>query len=96
MRQLGVQEVDIVSIVKPITKYAVTVLDPASIRYHLEKAVYLARHGRPGPVWIDIPLDVQASPIDDPTLPGFDPAGVAGSFAHIRFRRRSRAKPSRP
>jgi len=65
MRQVGVQEVDIVSIVNPVTKYAVTVLDPNEIRYHLEKAVYLARTGRPGPVWIDIPLDVQASPIDD-------------------------------
>jgi len=75
MRQLGVQEVDIVSIVKPITKYAVTVLDANDIRYHLEKAVYLALHGRPGPVWIDIPLDVQASPIEAPSdLPGFDPA----------------------
>lgn len=73
MRQLGVQEVDIVSIVKPITKYAVTVLDPQSIRYHMEKALYLATTGRPGPVWIDIPLDVQASPIDVETLPGFDP-----------------------
>src|SRR5215471_17898925 len=50
MRQLGVQEVDIVSIVKPITKYAVTVLDPQSIRYHMEKAAYIARTGRPGPV----------------------------------------------
>ncbi|MHB8303513.1 MAG: thiamine pyrophosphate-binding protein [Acidobacteriaceae bacterium] len=75
MRQLGVQEVDIVSIVRPITKYAVTILDPRTIRYHLEKAVYLARSGRPGPVWIDVPLDVQASPIDDiAALPGFDPA----------------------
>jgi acetolactate synthase-1/2/3 large subunit len=75
MRQLGVQEVDIVSIIKPITKYAVTILDPNDIRYHLEKAVYLAFHGRPGPVWIDIPLDVQASPIQEPsTLRGFDPA----------------------
>ena len=75
MRQLGVQEVDIVSIVKPITKYAVTVLDPDDIRYHMEKAVYLALHGRPGPVWIDIPLDVQASPIQDPAaLRPFDPA----------------------
>jgi acetolactate synthase I/II/III large subunit len=75
MRQLGVQEVDIVSIVKPITKYAVTVLEPNDIRYHLEKAVYLAFHGRPGPVWIDIPLDVQASPIKEPSvLRGFDPA----------------------
>ena len=77
MRQLGVQEVDIVSIVKPVTKYAVTVLDPASIRYHLEKAVWLARNGRPGPVWIDIPLDVQASPIDESNLPAFDPAELA-------------------
>jgi len=75
MRQLGVQEVDIVSIVTPITKYAVTVLNPRDIRYHMEKAVYLALHGRPGPVWVDIPLDVQASPIDDPSsLRGFDPA----------------------
>jgi acetolactate synthase I/II/III large subunit len=74
MRQLGVQEVDIVSIVKPVTKYAVTVLEPNDIRYHLEKAVHLALHGRPGPVWIDIPLDVQASPIPDPaTLRGFHP-----------------------
>jgi acetolactate synthase-1/2/3 large subunit len=75
MRQLGLQEVDIVSIVRPITKYAVTILDPLSIRYHLERAVYLARSGRPGPVWIDIPLDVQASPLGDiADLKGFDPA----------------------
>ncbi|HJZ98958.1 MAG TPA: thiamine pyrophosphate-binding protein, partial [Candidatus Solibacter sp.] len=73
MRQLGVQEIDIVSIVKPLTKYAVTVLDPMRIRYHLEKAVYLALHGRPGPVWVDIPLDVQAAPIDEAALHGFDP-----------------------
>jgi acetolactate synthase I/II/III large subunit len=77
MRQLGVQEVDIVSIVKPLTKYAVTVLDPQRIRYHMEKAVHLATTGRPGPVWIDIPLDVQASPIEVETLKGFDPAEEA-------------------
>jgi len=58
VRQLGVQEVDIVSLVQSITKYAVTVTDPLMIRYHLEKAAYLAKSGRPGPVWIDIPLDV--------------------------------------
>ena len=73
MRQLGVQELDIISIVRPVTKYAVTVLDPATIRFHLEKAVYLARAGRPGPVWIDIPLDVQAAPIEEARLAGFDP-----------------------
>jgi acetolactate synthase-1/2/3 large subunit len=75
LRQLGVQEVDIVEIVNSITKYAVVVTDPASIRYHMEKAVYLARRGRPGPVWIDIPLDVQAATIDETSLPGFSPEG---------------------
>jgi acetolactate synthase-1/2/3 large subunit len=73
MRQLGVQEIDICSIVKPITKYAATVLEATEIRYQLEKAVYLATHGRPGPVWIDIPLDVQAAPIDERGLRSFDP-----------------------
>jgi len=71
------QEVDIVSIVRPLSKYAITVDDPASIRYHMEKALYLAKSGRPGPVWIDIPLDVQASPIDPETLRGFDPSECA-------------------
>ena len=80
MRQLGVQEVDIVSIVRPITKYAVTVLDPLEIRYELEKAYHLAMTGRPGPVWIDIPLDVQAVPIPDPaTLRGFVPEPEAAN-----------------
>jgi acetolactate synthase-1/2/3 large subunit len=73
VRQLGVQEVDITSIVRPITKYAVTVMRPESIRYELEKAAAIACHGRPGPVWIDIPLDVQASTVDAPSLSGFDP-----------------------
>jgi len=71
LRQKGVQEIDIVSIVKPITKYAVTVTEPESIRYHLEKAVYIAKSGRPGPVWIDIPLDVQAATINEKHLKKF-------------------------
>jgi acetolactate synthase I/II/III large subunit len=79
MRQLGVQEIDIVSIVKPLTKYAVTVLDPHSIRHHLEKAVHIALSGRPGPVWVDIPLDVQAAPIDERVLPAFEPEPAAPS-----------------
>ena len=84
MRQVGVQEVDIVSMVRPITKYAVTVLEPEEIRYHLEKAVYLARTGRPGPVWVDIPLDVQAAPIEDSAgLRRFDPAEVDGDTRRI-------------
>lgn len=73
LRQLGSQEVDIVSIVQSITKYAVTIIEPESIRYHLEKALYLAKSGRPGPVWLDFPLDVQASQIDVDSLVGFTP-----------------------
>ena len=75
LRQYGDQELDIEELVRPITKYATMVTDPRSIRYHLEKAIYLATSGRPGPVWLDIPLDVQAAQIDpDDLLPGFDPA----------------------
>lgn len=73
VRQMGIQEVDIVSLVKPITKYAVTIMDPNKVRYHLEKATYLARHGRPGPVWLDIPLDVQGAMVDETKLKGFNP-----------------------
>lgn len=72
VRQMGFQEADIVSIVRPITKYAVTVLDPDSIRYHLEKAIHLAKSGRPGPVWLDIPLDVQAAKVNPETMAGYD------------------------
>jgi acetolactate synthase-1/2/3 large subunit len=73
LRQLGDQEVDIVRMVKGITKYAVLVTDPKSIRYHLERAFYLAQSGRPGPCWIDVPVDVQSSQIDPDTLPSYDP-----------------------
>ncbi len=73
VRQMGFQEIDIVSMARPITKYAVTVTEPDSVRYHLEKAVHLAKNGRPGPVWLDIPLDVQAAMIDQAALMGFSP-----------------------
>jgi acetolactate synthase-1/2/3 large subunit len=73
VRQMGFQEVDIVAMARPITKYAVTVTDPSTIRYHMERALYEARHGRPGPVWLDIPLDVQAQLIDVESLEGFEP-----------------------
>ena len=92
MRQLGVQEVDIVSIVKPVTKYAVTVLDPHTIRYHLEKAVHLATTGRPGPVWIDIPLDVQAAPIELEAIRGFDPKEIELHAGHLNAGLRSHVK----
>ena len=73
VRQMGSQEVDIVPIVTPLTKFAVTVMEPTEIRYVLEKAYHLAMHGRRGPVWIDIPLDVQAAEIDPEKLRAYEP-----------------------
>ncbi len=80
LRQLGDQEANIVAIVRSITKYAVMVKDPKSIRYHFDKAVTLARTGRPGPVWLDIPLDVQAASIEPEELPAYDPTEDQISF----------------
>ena len=74
IRQFGIQEINIVDIVKPITKYAVQVRNADDIQYELEKAVALARHGKPGPVWLDIPLDIQASQIEPNRLRHFDEA----------------------
>ena len=73
LRQLGDQEVNIVDMVKGITKYAVLIDDPSTIRYHLERALHLALQGRPGPVWLDVPIDVQGAIIDPSTLKGYDP-----------------------
>lgn len=72
VRQYGAQENDIISMAKPVSKYAVTVLDAQKIRYHLEKAVYFALHGRQGPVCLDIPLDIQNTKIDPEKLMGFN------------------------
>lgn len=74
LRQLGDQEIDIEPLVKSITKYSVMVTDPETIRYHLEKAFYLMLSGRPGPCWIDIPIDIQGVQIETEQLTGFDPA----------------------
>ena len=63
VRQFGIQEVDIISMIGAYTKYAVQVDDPAKIKYELQKASYIANDGRPGPVWLDIPLDIQASQV---------------------------------
>ncbi|HET8541995.1 MAG TPA: thiamine pyrophosphate-binding protein [Anaeromyxobacter sp.] len=71
LRQLGDQEIDIVAMARSVTKYAVCVQDPGAIRYHLEKAWHLATTGRPGPVWIDVPIDVQAAQIEPSALKGF-------------------------
>lgn len=74
LRQIGDQEADIVSMVAGITKYAVLVSDPVEVRYHLEKAWHLCKTGRPGPCWLDIPIDVQTSQIDSEQLRGYNPA----------------------
>jgi acetolactate synthase-1/2/3 large subunit len=78
LRQRGFQELDILEVVRPITKYAAYVPDKQRLRYELEKACHLARSGRPGPVWLDVPLDVQASSFDPSQLSAFDPAELGG------------------
>jgi len=82
LRQTGVQEVDIVRIAAPVTKYAVTVEAPERIRYHFERALHLMRNGRAGPVWLDVPLDVQAATVDPGSLEGFTPP-AAGDPARL-------------
>lgn len=73
LRQLGDQEVDIISVVKPLTKYAKMVTDPNEIKYHLDRAIYEATTGRKGPVWLDIPINIQASMIEEDDLKDFVP-----------------------
>jgi len=73
LRQLGDQEFQITDSVKNMTKYAVMIIEPTDIRYHLEKAWYLCNNGRKGPVWIDVPIDVQAAIVDADELRGYDP-----------------------
>lgn len=78
IRQIGFQETDIISVAKPLTKYAELVVEPESIRYHLEKAVFLAQSGRPGPALLDIPMNVQRAQIEPESLPAF-----LGSAEHL-------------
>lgn len=83
LRQLGDQEINIIDLVKPITKYAVMVTDKNEILYHLERAVYEAKSGRPGPVWVDIPLDIQGAKADPNELKHFSPPKVPEYDLHI-------------
>ena len=76
VRQLGVQEMNIVDVAKPMVKYDAVVMEPLDIRYELEKAWYLATTGRQGPVWLDIPLDVQSAMIDEKKLRKFNPKEI--------------------
>ncbi len=80
LRQRGTQEINIVPIVESVTKYVVTITDAKKVRYHLEKALYLAKNGRPGPVWLDIPLDIQSATINPDELEGFVPDEVQYEF----------------
>ena len=73
LRQLGDQEVNIIDLVKPITKYSVMITDKKTVKYHLQQALYLAKNGRPGPVWLDIPLDIQGALVDEDELLAFEP-----------------------
>ncbi|MCK5128507.1 MAG: thiamine pyrophosphate-binding protein [Clostridiales bacterium] len=82
LRQLGDQEYDIISSVKSMTKYAEMVINPNDIRYHLEKSYYLAIHGRKGPCWLDIPLNIQGSIIETDDLHGYD-SGEEPSIPNI-------------
>lgn len=102
LRQLGDQEVDIVRMVGGITKYAVLVNEPETIAYHLERAWFLAQNGRPGPCWLDIPVDVQSATIDPESLRHYDPsedalvfdeASVASQVSDVLGRIRSAKRP---
>ncbi|MGC8728894.1 MAG: thiamine pyrophosphate-binding protein [Elusimicrobiales bacterium] len=72
LRQIGDQEINIIDIVKPVTKYAVSVRNPKEIKYHIDKALKIAGTPRFGPVWIDIPLDIQSAYIEEKKLIEYD------------------------
>ena len=72
VRAMGDQEFDITPMVAHMTKYAEMITDPKMVKYHLQKALFLAKSGRPGPVWIDIPLDIQGGYIDPEEFVEFD------------------------
>lgn len=73
VRAMGDQEYDITPMVAHMTKYAEMIIDPKTVKYHLQKALYMATHGRPGPVWLDVPLDIQGGYIDPDDFIEFDP-----------------------
>ncbi len=82
LRIYGVQGFDVVSAVRGITKYAARLMDPTRVRYELDKLFYLATKGRPGPVWLDVPMNVQSAQVDPAKLAVFDPATDPEAVAH--------------
>lgn len=84
LRQLGDQEADIKSMVRSITKYCVTITDVRDVKYELDKAIAIALSGRPGPVWIDVPLDIQGAMVDENTFREFHPSELKDEIDHAR------------
>lgn len=83
VRQCGSQEVNITAMMQPVTKYAVSITDKTLVKYHLDKAIYLATHGRKGTVWVEVPLDIQGAQVEESELVEFDPSaeGLVPSFS---------------
>lgn len=98
IRTFGQQETDIISVVEPLTKYAVMITDPKRIAYEMDKAFYLAKQGRKGPVWIDIPLDIQDGRIDSQNLEHFvpQPEDVSLSKEDVEYVRQAIEQSKRP
>lgn len=87
VRQIGSQEVPTVPMVKPVTKYAAEIMEPTEIRYHLERAWYEATTGRPGPVWLSIPLDVQGATVEEAELEGFLPEATVSPDISVEIKK---------
>lgn len=86
VRQSGSQEVQIIEMISPITKYAVQITDVSQLRYHLERAWQEAVSGRPGPVWLSVPLDIQGSFVDPASLPAYRGGDFSASEKSLRTR----------
>lgn len=98
LRQFGVQELNIIPVVSSLSKYTVFLDDPKMVRYELEKAYFIAKSGRPGPVWIEVPMDVQAAMVDEDKLVSFHPpvSTPVASQAEIDLFQRLFSSSSRP
>jgi acetolactate synthase-1/2/3 large subunit len=83
IRQLGVQQINIVDIVRSVTKYAEIVTEPETIRHHLDRAIHHARTGRPGPVWLDVPQNVQMAQVEPERLPGWSAERVRAEIPRL-------------